>query len=165
MPKQTKTKDSTKSRSKSKNRKIQPETPGITTRKSYWVMLTLFMVIVFSIASFILGLGVVNTVVLMLTITFLLSLIGFVSTTSSNLSKSKRATFLFAGASIIGFGVWAIIAIVSTATGLIENLFADTFYLIPSIVICLTAGAFIGELLGKNKRIQTFVFKPEDIPP
>jgi len=163
MPKQSisKTKAKAKTQSKTK-RKVQPETPGITTKKWYWVMLTIVMVAVFSVAGSIMGLTLPNIVVLMITIVFLCGLMGYVGTTPSVLPKSKRATFLFVGASIIGFGIWAVIMLISMGAGLIENI-VDSFFIIPSLILCLIAGSFIGELMGRNKRIQTFFFKPEDI--
>jgi len=166
MPKQsiskTKTKAKSKTTSKTK-RKMQPETPGITTKKWYWIMLTTVIVVVFSVASYLMGLSLSNIVVLMFTLVFLCSLMGYVGTTPSVLSKSKRATFLFVGASVIGFSIWAVIMLVSMAAGLIENMFSDSFLIIPSLILCLIAGSFIGELLGKNKRVQAFFFKPADI--
>jgi len=165
MPKQStisKSKSKAKAKSSSK-RKVQPETPGITTQKWYWIMLTIVMVAVFSVASYLMGLNLSNIVVLMFTIVFLCSLMGYVGVTPSVLSKSKRATFLFAGASVIGFSIWAVIMLISMAVGLIDNLFSDSFLIIPSLILCLIAGSFIGEFLGKNKRVQTFFFKPGDI--
>ena len=160
MPKQTKINAKTKTKTQTK-RKTQPETPGITTKKWYWIMLTGVMVTVFSIAGYIMKLDVSQIAFLMLTITLLIGLMGYIGTTSSNLSKSKRATFLFVGASVIGFSIWAAISLVLITTGLIENIFADSFFIIPSLIMCLTIGAFIGELMGKNSRIQTLFFKPQ----
>jgi len=161
MPKSSKTKAKTKAQLKAK-RKAQPEAPGITTKKSYWIMLTVVMVAVFSVVGYMIELSLSNIAVLMITIALLIGLMGYVRTTSSSLSKSKRATFLFVGASIIGFSIWAAIMLTLRAVELTESVFADSFLLIPSFIICLTAGAFIGELLGKNKRAQVFFFKPED---
>jgi hypothetical protein len=50
------------------------------------------------------------------------------------------------------------------AMGFIENMFVENFFIIPSFIMCLTIGAFIGELLGKNSKIQAFFFKPKDNP-
>jgi hypothetical protein len=161
MPKQSKTKTKTKTQTKIK-RNVQPDTPGITTKKWYWVMLTIVMVTVFSVAGFMISLNLSNIVALILTIVPIIGLMGYVRTTPSNLSKSKRATFIFVGASVIGFSIWAVIVLLSTDAGLLENIFADQFLIVPSFIICLTAGAFIGELMGKNSRIQTFFFKSKD---
>ena len=65
------------------------------------------------------------------------------------------------GASIIGFCIWAAIALLLIATSLmpqVVNVIGSSFFAITSLIICLTIGAFIGELLGKNKkRLQGFL--------
>ncbi|MDR2203512.1 MAG: hypothetical protein LBE76_04320 [Nitrososphaerota archaeon] len=107
---------------------------------------------------------ITNVIILAFTIAFLLSLMGYISTTPSNLLKSKRATFLFVGASIIGFCIWAVIFLTLPVIDLIDtDTLTDTF-LIFSFIICLTLGAFIGELMGKNQKIQKFFFKSHDTP-
>jgi hypothetical protein len=163
MPKQSKTKVQSKTKSQTKIKsKAQPVTPGITTKKWYWVMLAGVMVTVFSIIGSTMGLKLPEIAILMLTIALLIGLMGYVKITPSNLSVSKRATFLFIGASFIGFSIWVAIVLIATNAGFIESIFVDTFFVIPSLIICLIIGAFIGELLGKNSRIQTFLFKPEN---
>jgi 4-amino-4-deoxy-L-arabinose transferase-like glycosyltransferase len=163
MPKAS---SSSKTKAKNKNslkakRAAQPKTPDITTKKSYWLMLTVFIVIIFSVAGYILKFAIVDLIVLMISIVLLIGLIGYVRISPSNLSASRRGTFLFVGASIIGFGIWAIIMLILMNTGTIDTLFgSNVFYILPSLIICLTAGAFIGELMGKNGRVQQFFFKP-----
>jgi hypothetical protein len=163
MPKQSKNSAQPKPKSQTKTKqKTQPEAPGITTKKWYWIMLAGVMVTVFSIIGYMMALTISEIAILMLTITFLIGLIGYVRTTPSTLSMSKRATFLFVGASIIGFSIWAAIALAATFAGLIENIFGGGFFIIPSLIICLIIGAFIGELLSQNSRVQTLFFKPEN---
>jgi hypothetical protein len=160
MPKQSKTKVQSKAKPQTKTKqKPQPETPGLTTNKWYWVMLTVVMVTVFSIAGYMMKLSLEYIAVLMVAIALLIGLIGYVRITPSNVSTSKRATFLFIGASVIGFGSWAIIIFVALTTGFIEDLNVESFYVLPSFIISMIIGAFIGELLGKNSRVQTFFFK------
>lgn len=161
MPKQSKTKAKPKTQTKTKQ-KTPPKTTEITTKKWYWIMLTGVMVTFFSIIGYMMNLGISNIVALMLTITFLIGLMGYVKTTPSNLSMSKRATFLFVGASVIGFSIWAAIVLVTMYAGLIERLLPEPFLILPSLIICLILGAFIGEMMGKNKRVQTLFFKPEE---
>ncbi len=160
MPKQSKTKAKTKANLK--KREATPEAPGITTKKSYWVMVAMVMAIAFSLAGYMIGFSLGNIAVLMVTIVLLIGLMGYIRVTSSSLSKSKRATFLFVGASIIGFGIWAAIMLILMGTGLLEVIFVDPFFIFPTLIICLTMGAFIGELLGRNSRVRAFFFKPED---
>lgn len=162
MPKSSKTKAKTKTVLK-KKRVVPPETPGITTKKYYWIMLSVVIVIVFSVAGYLLNFATVDLAVLMIAMVLLIGLIGYVRITPSNLSKSKRGTFLFIGASIIGFSIWAITMIILINTGIIETVFDhNAFFILPSFIICLTVGAFIGELISKNSRIQKFFFKPKN---
>jgi hypothetical protein len=163
MPKQSKTKVQSKAKSQTKTKpKSQPETLGLTTNKWYWIMLTVVMVAVFSVASYLLEFRLEQIVVLMFTIALLIGLIGYVRITPSKLSVSKRATFLFIGASVIGFGSWAIIIFVAITAGFIEGINVESFYVLPSFIISMIIGAFIGELLGKNSRIQFLFFKTAD---
>jgi len=160
MPKSS-TKNKTKTQLKAK-RATQPETPGITTKKSYWIMLTVFIGILFSVACYLMTFPVEIIVVLTFSMMFLISLIGYVRLTPSNLSKSKRGTFLFVGASVIGFGIWAIIITILIYTTGLATAFVNQLFILTSLIICLTLGAFIGELMGKISRIQNFFFKPKN---
>ena len=160
MPKPSKTKAKTKTQLKAK-RTAQPETLGITTKKSYWIMLSIVMITVFSVVGYMMQLEIVEIAVLMIPIILIISLIGYVRITPSNLSKSKRGTFLFVGASVIGFSIWAIPAFILMTTGILDSMIENLFYVIPSLFICLIIGAFIGEFMGKNSRIQKFFFKPK----
>ena len=160
MPKQSKTKAKPKAKLNAK-RNPRPEAPGITTKKSYWVILTVVMAVAVSVAGYMVQLVLEQIAFLIVNVALLIALIGYVRVTPSTLTKSKRATFLFVGASVIGFSIWAAIVLVLIYTGLITNIFADQFFVFPSLVMCLTGGAFIGELLGRNSRVQSFFFKPE----
>lgn len=162
MPKQSKTKAKTKAQLKTK-RQAKHETPGVTTKKSYWLMLTLVMAVAVAVAGFIIQLAGEQIVFLTVTIAIVIALIGYVRITPSTLSKSKRATFLFFGASVIGFGVWTAIVLTLYATGSIESIFSDQFFVFPSLIIGITGGAFIGELLSRNSRFQSLFFKQEDV--
>jgi len=163
MPKSP-SKDKAKTQLK-KKRVAQPETPSITTRKSYWIILAVAIVTVFSVAGFLLEFAIVDLATLMIAIVLLIGLIGYIRITPSNLSKSKRGTFLFIGVSIIGFSLWAIIMLSLISTGTINTIFDNkAFFILPSLIICLTTGAFIGELMSKNTRIQQFLFKPKNDP-
>jgi cation transport ATPase len=162
MPKPSKTNAKTKTQLKAK-RKTQPEAPGITTKKSYWVMLSVVMVAIFSIAGYIMKLEPVYIAVLMVAIVFLIGFIGYVRITPSDLSKSKRGTFLFIGASIIGFSIWAVPMYLLFISKVLGDLDFDLFFVVPSLIMCLILGAFIGELMGKNSRVQKLFFKPTDV--
>jgi NO-binding membrane sensor protein with MHYT domain len=96
-----------------------------------------------------------KTTMLMATIAVLVSFLGFVRVTSTTLSFSKRATFIFVGGSVIGFGIWASITLVFMPQIVALN---DNFFVGASLAICLATGAFIGELLGKSRKVQERLF-------
>jgi hypothetical protein len=152
MPKPTKTKPKQKPKAKPK---VETETPGITTKKSYWITLTLLLVVVTAVSGSVLGMDLLKTAMLMATIAVLIGFAGYIRVSHSTLSLSKRATFIFVGASVIGFGIWAVTALALMPQIVVLN---DDFFVIASLVICLTAGAFIGELLGKNRKVQERLF-------
>jgi NO-binding membrane sensor protein with MHYT domain len=162
MPQQSKSKAKSKAKLKTK-RKVTPEAPGITTKKSYWVMLAVVMAVAVSIAGYMLNLSPLGIAVLMVPVILLIGLIGFIRVTPSMLSISRRATFLFVGASVIGFGIWAAMMLALMATNLLTNVFGDPFFIMPSLIAFLIIGAFIGELLGRNRRVQTFFFKEDSL--
>ncbi len=163
MPKPSKT--TRKQKAKLKNQqKTEPETPSITTKKSYWVALTLVLTVAASVAGYIMNLAPVNIAILAVTIALTIGFAGYVRVTPSNLPLTRRATFVFVGASVIGFGVWAAIVLVLMATGFlvqIGDMLGDQFFVIPSFIVSLILGAFIGELIGRNPKVQAFFFKPE----
>jgi hypothetical protein len=72
-----------------------------------------------------------------------------------SIKYDKRATFMFVGASIVGFCIWAAMVLALSATGIIQqivNLIGTSFFAITSLMICLISGAFIGDLIGKNRK-------------
>lgn len=156
MPKPQKLSPKQKTKQKIKN-KSQPEAPGITTKKSYWAVLTVLLAVVSAVFGVTMGLNVTQTAILTVTIVLLIGVIGFIRTSPSNLSLSKRATFIFAGASIIGFCIWAALTLTGTLTGAV-NQNGEVFVTVTSFAICLTVGALIGELLGRNQKIQSRLF-------
>ncbi|MGD6807010.1 MAG: hypothetical protein ACQCN4_08635 [Candidatus Bathyarchaeia archaeon] len=162
MPKQPKTKPKQTGKLK---RKVEPETPGITTKKSYWVVLAAVLAVSSAVLAVMTGLDAGRTAILVVTILAPIGALGYVRVTPSNLSLSKRATFLFIGASVIGFGVWAAIVLIGGVYGLTAMLtgaLGSQFFVVTSLVICLSAGAFVGELIGKNKEVQLRLFNPLD---
>jgi hypothetical protein len=155
---------SDKSRLKSKvkpKRKAEPELPNITSKPSYWIMLTLVTVVAASVFGLVTGITLLRIAVLAVTIVVLIGFVGYIRVVPSNLSLSKRATFLFVGASVIGFSIWAAIILASNATGFmlqIVNSVGEQFFVVTSLASCLAVGAFIGDLIGKNQRVQARFF-------
>ncbi len=157
MPKSRKTRPEPKSKTK---RKTEPEPVSITTKKSYWVGFTLITIVVGSVCAYILKIALLNTAILMAAIAVLIGFIGYVRVTPLSMPLNRRATFIFVGACVIGFSIWAAIVLVSNATGFIlqiENALGDQFFIVPSLVICLTVGALIGDLIGKNSKVQAYL--------
>ncbi len=153
MPKPYKTKQKQKVKLKRK----EPEVPGITTRKSYWIVLTALLAVVSAVFGVVMGIGLLQTAFLAVTIAVVIGAVGFIRVSPSNLSLSKRATFLFVGISVIGFGIWAALT-VSGVMAQAANGLGEEFFVVTSLALCLTAGAFVGEIIGRNKRVQERLF-------
>ncbi|MCL5876826.1 MAG: hypothetical protein M1540_03335 [Candidatus Bathyarchaeota archaeon] len=153
MPKPSKVRPKQKTKPKPKG-KPEPETPSFTAKKSYWVMLTAVFVVVSAVFGVVLGLGLEKTAVLAATFAVLIGVVGFIRTSPSSLSISKRVTFVFVGASVIGFGIWAVVALVFMP----QIIALDVFFVAASLAICLAVGALIGELLGRIRRVQERLF-------
>jgi hypothetical protein len=156
MPKPQKQNLKQKQKTKKKAKAV-PETPGITTKKSYWVFLSVLFAVVSVVFGVTMNLSIGQIAFLTVTIVVLIAVIGFIRTTPSNLSLSKRATFIFAGASIIGFIIWAAITLSGAMTP-IAQANGEDFIAVTSFTLCLTVGAFIGEMLGRSKIIQERLF-------
>jgi hypothetical protein len=103
MPKPSKTNSKQKPKPK---RKAEPEVAGITTRKSYWLMPGVLLTFVSAVFGLINGLDTLKIGLLITAVVVPISCLGFVRVSSSSLSVSKRATFLFAGhpLSVLVFG-------------------------------------------------------------
>lgn len=158
MPKPSKTKPKQKIPPK---RKVEPETPSITTKKSYWAVLGAVLAVASAILAISMGLDTVRTAILVVTVLVPIGVYGYIRVTPSKLSLSKRLTFLFIGASVIGFSIWATIVLVGGVYGLtamLTDALGSQFFITTSLVICLSAGTFIGELIGKNKAVQQRLF-------
>ncbi len=165
MPKPSKIRPKSKVKPKPKQKgKATPETPGITMQKSYWVVLEGLMVVFVSILGTVSGLTIATVAALNVAIAVTVALVGYIRVTPSKLSISKRATFIFAGVSIIGFSIWAIITLYANANGIllqIAQAVGGQVFIVTSLVTCLSAGAFAGELIGQNRRVQERLFPPK----
>ena len=142
--------------------KAQPETVNILKSKYYWVTLTL-IIVVFTIAfGYVMQISL-GKELLMLGVVFSVLGFAFYVGFKSPQSYSKRATFIFVGASIIGFSIWATIVLAFNATGLTSQISSSVgveLFAITSLIICLVLGAFIGDLLGKNSEaLESFFYR------
>jgi hypothetical protein len=139
--------------------KDQPKSFSLLKSKFYWITLTVIM-LVFSVAcGYLIGISLDKEIMIVGSI---LAVIGFAFYVGyrSPASYDKRATFIFAGASIIGFSIWAAIVLSFNATGInskIESSIGIDLFAVTSLIICLISGAFIGDLMGKNKEALSSV--------
>lgn len=164
MPKPSKIKRKSKVKPKAKQKSKAIEAPGITTSKTYWMALVGIMVVFVSVLGVVSGLGLAQIAALDVTIAVVIAFLGYLRVTPSTLSLSKRATFNFAGASIIGFGIWAVLTLYGNSSGtllqLVQALGSEQFFIVTSLITCLSLGAFAGELIGQNRAVQERLFPP-----
>lgn len=147
-----------KTKPKTKN-KAQPKPVSITSSKTYWITLTLVMVVFGSVYGYIMKVTVAAIGLLLASVLFLIGFTFYLKFKPSTLNNSGRATFIFGGASVIGFIIWVAVVLLSSATGLwvqIAGSIGDNFFAVTSLIICLTSGAFIGDLIGNNKEKISF---------
>jgi hypothetical protein len=133
--------------------KAQPEKVSILKSKYYWVTLTMIILVFTIVLGYLMQISLLTELLMLGTI---FSVIGFAFYMGfkSSQSYNKRATFIFVGASIIGFGIWAVMVLSFNATGLtaqVSSSIGVDFFAITSLIICLVLGAFIGDLIGKNR--------------
>jgi len=157
MPKPVKPKPKQKPKAK---RQPEPEAKGITTKKSYWLMLAVVLGAASAVLGATSGLDAWQTAFFVVAILTSIGCIGFIRVTPSALSLSKRLTFIFMGASIIGFGIWALIVLIGGRYGLgaLINAWGSQFFAVTSLVICISVGVLIGELIGRNREVQLRLF-------
>lgn len=165
MPKKAKTypkphsKAQRKTTQKKAKLKAKQEKVSILKSKYYWATLTLIIFVI------IIALGVTMQISLgkeALMLGTIFSVVGFTFYVGFKSPEryNKRATFFFVGASVIGFGIWALMVLSFNTTGLTSQIAGTIgldFFAITSLVICLVLGALIGDLIGKNReRISVF---------
>ena len=158
MPKSSKSRPKQKAKSK---RKAEPETPSFVTKKSYWITLSAVLAVVSAVFGVVMGISLAQTAFLVLTVVVLIGFVGFIRVSPSTLPLSKRVALIFVGASIIGFSIWAVIVLNLNSTGIMAQIvdsLGEQFFAVTSLAICLSGGAFIGELIGRNKSVQERLF-------
>jgi len=100
-------------------------------------------------------------VMMLVTVLLLIGFAVYIRFKPSTATADKRAIFIFVGASVIGFCIWAIIVLSLNSTELhtqIASAIGDSFFAITSLMICLILGAFIGDWIGeKRERISIFL--------
>ncbi|MGD0450388.1 MAG: hypothetical protein ABSA79_04940 [Candidatus Bathyarchaeia archaeon] len=141
-----------KTKSKKTKFKDQPKPVSLMKSKTYWTALTLIMVVFTFAYGFLTNISFEKEVMILGSILAVIGLafsLGFKPS-----SYNKKATFIFVGASIIGFGIWAVIVLSFNGTGINSQIAGSIgldFFAVTSLIICLALGAFIGDLIGKNR--------------
>jgi hypothetical protein len=160
MPK-TYPKTQPKTKPKKTKFKDQPKPVSLMKSKTYWIALTLIMVVFTIVYGFLVNISLAKEA---LTLGTIFTVIGLAFSLGFKPSiYSKKATTIFVGASTIGFGIWAAIVLSFNAVGLNPQIASSVgieFYAITSLIMCLALGAFIGDLIGKNReKIVLFLDK------
>ena len=155
MPQKYKTKAKRKTQLKAR-----PKPVNLMRSKSYWIMLTIITLVLTFAYGYLMKISVEKEALIFVSVLFLIGFafyLGFKPYTNYN----KRATFIFVGASVIGFCIWVAVVFSFDATGInsqIASSIGGNLFAITSLMICLISGAFIGDLIGKNKeRISFFI--------
>ena len=154
MPKNRPKTQSKKSKPKKNQPKTQTKAVSITSSKLYWLVLATAMVVFGSAYGLAMKAALAAIALLVACVLVVIGFAYYLKFTPSTLKKTERATFLLAGASIVGFLIWVAVVLLSDATGLwlqIAATMGDNFFAITTLIICLVSGAFIGDLVGKNK--------------
>ena len=158
MPKTSKTQP--KKQLKTKN-KVQSKPVSITSRKSYWIFLTIAMVLFGVFFGYSENVAVAAIGIMLASVLAVIAFAWYLKFKPSPLKATLRATFIFVGASVIGFLIWVVMILIIGATKVqpqIANSIGDGFFIVTSFIICLISGGFIGDLIGKNKEaIQLFL--------
>lgn len=154
MPKPARTQPKQKTKAKTK---VEPQTRSITATKPYWIILTSMLAVVTAVFGALVGMSLERTALLIVTVVVVIGFVGLIRTGKPDVSLSKRATFIFAGASIVGFIIWAALTLSGALASVVIAVGQD-FYVINSLPTCLAAGAWIGELLSRSKIVQERLF-------
>jgi len=152
MPK-TYPKVQSKKNKQKKHLKDQPKQINLLKSKYYWVTITTAILVFAVVVGFLVQISLGKELLILGSILSILGLAFYVGFKSSE-GYDKRATFFFVGASIVGFGIWAVMVLSFMATGVISLISSSVgvdLFAITSLIICLILGALIGDLIGKNR--------------
>jgi hypothetical protein len=154
-------KSNMKNRARNKS-KIKSEPANITTSKFYWIGLIIFTVIAILAVGIFSSIAVQKLALIMVTVLFVLAFAWQLRVKQSDLTAKTRATYIFVGAAVIGYSIWAIMVILLAATGFgiqLGNILGDQLFIAASQIIFLVVGGFIGDYLSTNSAFQGFADK------
>jgi len=135
------------------------EPVNITKSKFYWITLTIITVIA------VLGYGIVANVridqigLILAAVLSVIGVAGYVGLRPSILTAKTRATYLFVGAAVIGYGIWAAMVLTLAVSGVgaqFPNVLGSQLFIVASQITFLAIGAFIGEHLSTSDAFQAF---------
>jgi len=164
MPKKQKTypksnlKSQRKNKIKEKQSKAQQKPVSLFKSKYYWITLATTVLIFIFALGYVMKISEEKELLMLCSVLSVIGLAFYIGYKPS-VNYDKRATFFFVGASIIGFGIWALIVLSLNAAEVlmqISSSIGDSFFVITSLTICLVLGAFIGDFIGKNR--ETILF-------
>lgn len=151
MPKSSK---NPKGQHRSRGRaKVQSEPFRLLKSKYYWAILTAVVLIAVVVVGVSMQVPLGNELLMLGSVGSVLAFafyLGFKSSTSYN----KRTTFFFVGASVVGFILWVGMILLFNAVGVIGQIavsIGEDFFAVTTLTIFLVLGAFIGDLIGKNR--------------
>jgi hypothetical protein len=160
MPKSRKIKPKIYPKKQIKKTPVQPV--NITKSKFYWIALSIVTVVCILILGVATNIPIQKVALIMTTVLSVLGLAGYIRVKPSNLTIKSRATYLFVGAAVIGYGIWAVMVILLAVTGLgvqVANPLGDQLFIVSTQIIFIVMGAFIGDMLSKNMTFLSFAGK------
>jgi general stress protein CsbA len=103
----------------------------------------------------------VSLLLILVTALSVIGVAGYVRLKQSSLTAKTRVTYLFVGAAVIGYGIWAAMVLTLAATGLgaKSDFLGSQLFIVTSQIIFIVIGAFIGEYLSTNSAFQSFAGK------
>lgn len=120
-----------------------------------WIILTIASVVIAILTGVFSNIPLENTLTV---ITIILIANGFGIYIRLKPSKSgNRAFFIFVGASVLGFLLWAMVIMTMNSTGISVSITRHSgktgsyFAWIASLIICWVIGGFIGDLIGRRR--------------
>ena len=159
MPKKQKTYPKSNSKSQRKNKlkethdRAQQKPVSIFKSKYYWISLTATILVFTFALGYIMQMSKEKELLMLGSVLSVIGLAFYIGYKPSE-NYDKRATFFFVGASFIGFGIWALMVLSLNAFGVliqISSSIGESLFVSTSLIIHLVLGAFIGDLIGKNR--------------